>query len=96
MTKCALLVRSLSLPPEVGNAKFPFNVEPTNESFQLLIVQGLEGFLEKVGHETEKLYTGRQEICKKGCGMYMHQEHAGSTGNTAPEHGMQGLFGTDW
>ena len=47
----ALLMRSFSLPPEIS--KLPFNVEPTNESLQFLIIQTLTGILNKVGHEAE-------------------------------------------
>ena len=39
------------LGSKVEDSKFPFNVEPTNESFQLLIIQSLKSFAEKVGHE---------------------------------------------
>ena len=44
----ALLMRSFSLPPEIDDSKLPFNVEPTNESLQLLIIHALKGILKKV------------------------------------------------
>ena len=46
---------SFRLPPEIDDSKLPFNVEPTNESLQFLIIQSLKGILKKVGQEAEHI-----------------------------------------